>query len=254
MTAESPQQKLADSVNTLANEIASLAGGFSAISLDDQDATAQATAAAASATAAAASVTTATTQAGNAASSATAAGTSATNAASSATTAGGSATAAANSATTASTNASAASSSASTASTAATNASTAATNAQAALNRMNAGVVAPVTAAGPHGYSVPAGGNTQVTASFTAPANGWVTAFGHVNLSSASTVGLTFNLYINGNNMSGDATILSQSHMGVLYVAAGTVVTIAFAVNNTGGAAGPAMTMYAGGFFVPASL
>lgn len=254
MSTGSPQQKLADSVTTLANEISSLASGFSAISLDDQDATAQATAAAASASAAATSVTTATTQAGNAAASATAASTSATNAANSATTAGTSATAAANSATTASTNATAASTSASTASTAATNASTAATNAQSALNRMNAAAVAPVSAAGPHGYSVPASGNYTISASFTAPANGWVVAFGHVNLSSQSTSSLTFNLYINGNNMSGDATLLPQNHFGVLYVGAGTVVTISFVVQNAATAAGPAMTQYCGGFFVPASL
>jgi hypothetical protein len=254
MSAGSPQQQLATSVTTLANEIASLAGGFSAIALDDQDATAQATAAAASATSASTSATTATTQAGNAATSASSASTYASNAAGSATAAGNSATAAANSATTASNSASAASTSASTASTAASNASTAATNAQAALNRMNAAAVAPVVAAGAHGYSVPSGGNYTVSASFTAPANGWVVGYGHVNLSSQSTSSLTFNLYINGNNMSGDATLLTQQHMGVLYVSAGTVVTIQLTCNNTGGAAGPAMTPYVGGFFVPASL
>jgi hypothetical protein len=120
---------------------------------------------------------------------------------------------------------------------------------------MESGLIAPVVAAGAHGYSLPASGTYSVTASFTAPVNGWVVAFGHVNLASESTVSQTFNLYINGNNMSGDATLLPQSHMGVLYVAAGTAVTITFTgLNQSSSTAGPAQTMYAGGFFVPATL
>jgi hypothetical protein len=81
-----------------------------------------------------------------------------------------------------------------------------------------------------------------------------VVAFGSVNLASANTAGLTFNLYINGNNMSGDSTLLTQAHMGVLYVAAGTAVTITFTGTNTGSSASTNMTQSCAGFFVPAAV
>jgi hypothetical protein len=254
MTTESAQEQLASGVTELADEITDLASGFKAISLDDQDAQTQANAAAASATAAAASASAASTSATDASNSASSASTYAGNASTAASSASSSATAAANSATTAANSASAASTSASTASTAATNAATAASNALAAVNRLNSSVVAPVVVKGAQGNSIGAGDSYTVTASFTAPAAGWVVAFGHVNLAGSETSSLTFNLYINGTNMSGDATLLSQSHMGVLAVASGAAVTITFTGQNAGSSASTDMTQYVGGFFIPSSV
>lgn len=254
MSTGSQQQQLANEVSILANEINALASGMAAISLDDQNAQAQATAAAASATAAAGSASAAAASASAASGSASTATTQAGNAATSATNAASSATSAGNSATTAASSATAASASAGTASTAATNAGTAATNATSALNRMNAGIVQPVFTSGPHGQTVGTGNTYTIAVSFTAPVAGWVVAFGNTNLSGSATGGLVYTLSINGNNVSSDQTLLTQSHMGMLYVSAGVAVTVTYTLTNSSGYTSPASTMYCGAFFVPAAL
>lgn len=255
MSGTSPASQLAASVGVLAAEISSLAGGFQAISLDEQDAATQAAAAAASATAAAGSASAAATSVTNAAASATSASGSATAASGSAVTAGSSATAAASSATTATNNASTAASSATTASTAATNAGTAATNAQNAMNAMLAGLVAPLATSSTRGILLGPSGTTTISVSFTPAVAGWVVGLGHANLASPSTVGLTMQLIINGQDLSADDTLLSQSHVAVWAVAAGTPVTVSLiGSNNSSTASGPNMTMYVEAFFVPSAL
>ncbi len=243
-----PQQTLNTNIGALASEIESLGSDFAGVVLDDKDAQAQAAAAAASATAAASSASTASTAATNASNSATAA-------AGSATTAGSSATAAANSATTAANSAAAAASSATAASGSATTASNAATSAQAALSAMESGFIAPVIAKGSQGITLSASQVYSVTASFTAPVAGWVVAFGHVNLASVDGVSISVNLSINGNNVSGDSTLLSQAHQGMLAVGAGAGVTITLTLTNQSSTTATTnMTPYVGGFFVPSTL
>lgn len=254
MSGTTPQQALNSNVGALIKEIESLGPDFAQVITDEQGSAAQVTAAANSASAAAGSATSAATSATNASGSASAASTSAGNASSSATSAGSSATAAANSATTASNQASAAASSASSASSSASSASSSASSAQAALNAMNSGVIAPTIGNTLHGTIIGAGTSQSNYASFTAPANGWVVAQAQANLSGPATAGIAFNLYIDGNNVSGDNTLLSQAHVGVLYVSAGTAVTVQFTGTNSTGTNSPALSMYVSAFFVPATL
>jgi hypothetical protein len=77
---------------------------------------------------------------------------------------------------------------------------------------------------------------------------------GQANQSSQASTGIQFALYINGNNVSSDNTLLSQTHVGVLYVAAGTAVTVQLVGTNSTGTASPALSMYCSAFFVPAAL
>lgn len=195
----------------------------------------------------------ASTSATSASSSATAASGSQTSAASSASSASTSATNASNSASTASTKATAASGSSSAASTSAGSASTSASNAAGyAARAANFKQVAPA-----HGYnwfSGAAAGTTVATASFTAPANGYVFAIGILNCSSQSTTSSTTGtLQVNGNTVAAaESSSLNQRHEGTLYVTTGTVVTITFSAYCPA-ATGEAASIYAFGFFVPAA-
>jgi hypothetical protein len=78
--------------------------------------------------------------------------------------------------------------------------------------------------------------------------------FGNVNISGVSTVGLTMELYINGTGVSGDATELTQSHMGVAAVAAGAAVTVTLTGTNSSTSNSPNLTMYVAALFVPSTL
>jgi hypothetical protein len=105
-----------------------------------------------------------------------------------------------------------------------------------------------------HGTIIAAGTSQQCVASFTAPVAGWVVAMGHTNVSSPNPAGIAYNLSINGNNVSGDNTLLSQCHIGSIYVGAGTAVTCVYSGTNSTGSNSNALSMYCDCFFIPAVL
>ena len=96
-----------------------------------------------------------------------------------------------------------------------------------------------------------ASGSWNTSVSFTAPANGYVYAFGSLNLANVAASGVGAVLTISGTSVSSDNTLLSQIHEGVLQVTKGTVVTVQFTV--TSGSTSPATngTLRAGAFFIP---
>jgi hypothetical protein len=210
-------------------------------------------AARASAQAASASAATASTQAGNATNSAQAASTSKTNASNSATAAATSATNAANSATAAAGSVTAAGNSASAAATSATNAGNSNTAAQGYNNRVQTlQQVSPVATGGPTTTGA-ASTTWNCNASFTAPCNGWVFAIGSFNLYQPPASGYQCNLFINGNNVGSDTTAQSQKHMGSIYVAAGTAVSITMQAVSQSTAPGQGGTLHVLAFFIPAT-
>lgn len=92
--------------------------------------------------------------------------------------------------------------------------------------------------------------NSAVAINMTAPCAGHIFAFGKINLSGpAATNQILTKLYVNGNQVSGDQTVDSQSHFGVYPVAAGAVY-VQYGV-STASDPGVAATYSVGAFFLP---
>jgi hypothetical protein len=91
-----------------------------------------------------------------------------------------------------------------------------------------------------------------VTASFTAPANGWVFAMGIVNMAGLAAAGFTATLTINGQQAGQDASNQNCRFTGAIYVGSGTAVTITLSV-ACGSPTQEAASIYAYGHFIPAT-
>ncbi|AIO25918.1 hypothetical protein [Burkholderia cepacia] len=98
----------------------------------------------------------------------------------------------------------------------------------------------------------PAASTTYTTTvSFTAPCPGSVAAMGSLNASGTSASVLNASLMINGSSVSGDSTLSSQTHMGVLPILAGQTVTVTMQVATQSTAPGIALGMHVLAIFSP---
>ncbi len=96
-----------------------------------------------------------------------------------------------------------------------------------------------------------ANGTWSVSASFTAPCNGYVFGSGIVNVGSVAAGNITGSLSIQGSVVSTDITVLSQAYNGVAQVTAGQTVNVQLTI--TSGATAPNVTasIAAGAIFLP---
>lgn len=116
-------------------------------------------------------------------------------------------------------------------------------------------MVTPTTTQSTEGVLIGTFFDSIQTLNFTTPTNGFVFAFGKINLSQTAASGITTVLSINGAIISWDNTVLSQSHFGTSgLLTPQTSVRVAY--QTTTGAINPscAATIALGFFFVPLLL
>jgi hypothetical protein len=110
--------------------------------------------------------------------------------------------------------------------------------------------VPPAVSRSAQGILICASYSGSQTVSFTAPCAGYVYATASLNLAAVASAGIACSLIINGLTVASDNTLLAQSHIGVVAIAAGAAVTASVQVTATT-SSGITATYMVGAIFVP---